>query len=288
MDDSLVRLEDLESNVGEIDPDLLFCVLSNDFSTLDKADERFEEIKGKKIWSTGITYKELTLVINVRQFLVLINGLAKNQVQELRFNSINISQCYCDTNNPYQKDYCGWRIRKLILNNCILRPEFIEHIISPDSRFKSNSNYLYIGENSIEEIDIIECDRTYNMHVREYQTIRQIMLKREILNILISNYRLRIITIISPGSEPSSTNKSQYRLLPSFEDEEFDQRINPILNRNNKGHQLCLSAVYSVLMIKNYRDSVFDKIGRDVIKLVCQLLLDTKGTSIWCKQLGTY
>jgi len=280
-DDLLVEIA--KENTAEIDPSTLFDVLSNDFNDPNKIDERFEEIKRKKIWSTGLNLKGLSIAINARQLLHLIDRLAENNIKELRLNGINVNMCYSENDVDCERCYQGWAIKKIVVKSCIIGKLFIEHIFNPNSIFVDvNTSYKYVGNNLIEEIHIIDCDITNDIDRRDFITIKELIVNHQVVDVLRSNYRIRVIKGYDSVYDEPIIDGVQFKRLPSSRDYEFDQLINPILNRNNKGHQLCLKAIYTVLLIKKYRNSVFDYLGRDIIKVICQLLLDTKGTKVWC------
>jgi hypothetical protein len=250
----------------------VFDTLANDFDNFAIIDEKS---KDNKILSTGITVNGITLIISIEDLLKLIEKLAQNQIRELRISGIDLNGCYNKPVSYIDKTYTGWTIKSIIIKSCILGEDFLKHILSPDSLFKAvNSKSDYTGKNLIEEIRIIECERTDNLNYHNYKTIRGKILTSEVFKILNSNYRVRIIKI---------KQGSNYKDYIIGEHIEFNSKINPILKRNKAGHLLCLSAIYTILLIKKYRTSLFDYLGKDVVKLICQLLLGTKGTKVWCQ-----
>jgi len=229
------------------------------------------------------------LVISIRDLLLFIERLAENKIVELKLTGINLQDCYYEENrdhsrSPIRGRYSGWTVRKISIFKCYIGTEFLLNIIDKASCFNEGTNGdSYIGRNLIEEIRIIDCDAPYPIDLIDNNDI---VMKGEIAKLLRDNYRIKVIDIINlPINKdilPVVKNMTFFESQTFLESQEISRKIDLLLKRNNKGHELCLSMVYNILLIKKYRDSIFDILPRDIIKLICELILDTKGTKIWC------
>ena len=60
----------------------------------------------------------------------------------------------------------------------------------------------------------------------------------------------------------------------------LNNAIKEITDRNRKGYKKCNDACITFLMIFKYTN-VFDKIGKDIIRIIVNMVLETKATIIW-------
>jgi hypothetical protein len=295
---SIVRdgRKEISEEVAHMGPVLFLKMISDDFTDPDNIKE-FENIKRAKIWS--ITGKEpgihalmpFNQILNDTNFFSLIERLAENEIKELRFNNVDLLNCYFNIGEmpglSRRETYPGFTIKCITVIECQIGEKFISNIFNENARV---SNYLhtYTGKNLIEEINIINCyligygacDNDNNRH-------KEIIIKKAVYELLKTNYRIKILGITNgPAYEKHGAiiDRQHLNTVQSQIDNirEFDRLIDRMLVRNRKGHQLCLSTVYTILLIKKFRYSVFDNLGKDIIKIICRLLLNTKGTKIWC------
>lgn len=65
--------------------------------------------------------------------------------------------------------------------------------------------------------------------------------------------------------------------------QKYGKTLKSLLQRNYDGYAKCQAAIVQLFLIKKYRpDSVFHLINKDVVKLIAQLLHDTRGIKLWC------
>ena len=98
-----------------------------------------------------------------------------------------------------------------------------------------------------------------------------------------TNYRLLNFESLSMTDElkllMAATIKQEHR-TPL---QKYCKIMKVLLKRNNDGDAKCTAAIIQILLIKRYRPhSVFQFTTRDIVKMICKLVLQTRGTFIWC------
>lgn len=262
---------------------------------------KYFDIKRAKIWCVD-GEKNSSWGLGMAELLHLLDRVTENKVKELRFRYMDLVECYYgatrdglgQTNPSFNYVYSGWTVKTVSVRNCIIGKEFFENILTNDSQFIDGNNFdVSRGKNLIEEIRIINCEIVESNgcirnSVKEL-VAKKVAFRREILKTLETNYRVRIINIeYTTKTKISRDVKSRNHLnIIQYEPDEpgrLDDQIKILLDRNNRGYHLCQSAIQTVLLIKKYKNSVLDLLGRDIVKVICQLLLDTKGTQVWSQK----
>lgn len=271
-------MTDNKSNIVELTSIRFFEILSH-LSVNPDLSEKYKDIKQAKIWNIncagnrGYGFNDVYLYIKINDLLMLTKRLEENTVKELTISGLDLVACYHgekfeDHKDRSYKTYSGWTVKRLTVEGCTLGINFLYSVLRENAQFiNSSANDSYSGKNLIEEINIKDCQTRGFADNNENTQVKEQQFKQLTMELLENNYRVRILNILY-------TNR--------FIGNETDRQIRRLLLRNTKGHALCLSAIYTILLAKRYRNSIFDGLPRDIIRLICQLLLESKGTKIWC------
>lgn len=287
------RCNDLyfQLDILTITPSIFSEILNDKFMDPDN-DDMYSSIKQTKIWSIDAETMSFGHVLDMGELFRLLERVTECKVQELRFNHKDLAQCYYGYEHetvflafmPSLKGtYSGWTVKTISVRRCVIGVEFLSNILSDRALFVEGTNCdSYTGKNLIEEIRIIDCE-TAEPSRRVIDSERETILKQEILQLLETNYRVRNIDIVNtPTCKKNGYSWEKPNLNDIEESKQLDCQIKLLLDRNNRGHHLCRLAIQNILLIRKYRNSVLDLVGKDIILLICGLLLDSKGTSIWC------
>lgn len=249
----------------------------------------------RKLWSAVVKILEHNTTLYVSELPRLLDKAAENKVDELRFTDTNFAGCtyHCRDHKIEPISRVVWGVKSVVFENCVIGLIFLLNILNDKTSLKCDDCNVDIsaccGKNSIEEVRIIGCLMGSGRHIIDKRTIdgkTEYGLRREILRQLENNYCITLFSIID---DPRLTrndaviDRESLNMIQREVDEceLLDRQINLILDRNKRGHKLCQSAIYNVLLIKKYRNTGFDLLGRDIILIICGLLLNSKGTCVW-------
>jgi hypothetical protein len=232
--------------------------------------------------------------IEVVELDLLLGMLAKYSVQTLKLYKLDFSRIseaidtYTDRDigsdkksdgaKCYEDPYCksntspGWTIKKIVIKECFHVARFAARLFSDEI---CGIGGFYNAENYIEEIHIKNSSIDYGF-------------REQMLEYLEDNYRIRIVNFVNTGCLKKTDAIISRDHMNQVQQEvdicrEIDRKMRILLKRNQDGYSNCKSAIYTVLAIKRYRNSVFDYLNKDIVLIVCNLVLATIGTDIWCE-----
>ena len=253
------------SNINSVSEVGLYCSDINDIES-----NKYSELT---IANTG--YIKISIFPN--EMALISIKLLELKTRKLIFEMFNMSalepEMVVKDHNTYDPwlafapGYPKLAVREIILDNCDDIYGFMKYLLYVDPA----NSLIYYNKNDLKRLTIRDIKPGFTIVAR----IELYM--RDNYKLLEFNYPVDppVCDSFTPSSvsDKTLTDKLKARL------KEFDDnliQINKYVKRNNYMHRSSVDVCITIFAIKRYRKSVFDLIGKDIVRIIINLVLDTK------------